>query len=145
MRALFAVAGRWLADERGDAAIIEILLWLPVAIVLLSTISVALRQDATASIAQDAAEAAARAARIGVSAPDGQRRAEQSLAASFAGQPGRCDGQVDTAGWDAGTVEVTVTCDADFAGLASVTPGRYRVTRTWTETIDAARRLRTGS
>lgn len=136
---------RWLADERGDAAIVEILLWLPVAIVLLGTIAVALRQNATGSIAQDAAEAAARAARNGVSAVDGQHRAEQSLADSFAGQPNPCQGQVDVSHWEAGTVEVTVSCTTDFTGLDYVTPGHHQVTRTWTETVDAARRLRTGS
>ena len=40
-----------------------------------------------------------------------------------------------------GTVEVVVSCETDFGGLAYVTPGNHRVTRAWTETVDAARTL----
>ena len=125
-------------------AIIELLLWLPVVVVLLGTMGVALRQNATAGVAQDAAEAAARAARMAVTAGEGAALAEVSLGRSFAGRPERCSGQVDASGWDAGTVEVTVTCETDFGGLAHVTPGRHQVTRSWTETVDAARIARTG-
>lgn len=124
-------------------AVIETLLWLPVVVVLLGTMGVALRQHATASIAQDAAEAAARAARSGAAASDGRQRAEQSLAGSIAGRARRCAGTVDTSRWDAGVVEVSVTCETDFDGLAYVTPGPHSVTRSWTETVDAARIART--
>lgn len=130
-------------EERGDVAIIETLLWLPVVVVLLGTMGVALRQHATASIAQDAAEAAARAARSAATATDGRQRGELSLTGSLAGRAERCAGTVDTSRWDIGVVEVTVTCETDFGGLAYVTPGPHWVTRSWTETVDAARIART--
>lgn len=130
--------------ERGEAGIVEMLLWVPVVVVLLGTMGVALRQNTTAGVAQDAAEAAARQARSAISPSEGQRLAESSLAESFASHGDGCAGSVDISGWDTGTVTVTVTCDADFAGLSYVAPGPYRVTRTWTETIDPARIARTG-
>jgi len=134
---------RLLHEERGDVAVIETLLWLPVVVVLLGTMGVALRQHATASIAQDAAEAAARAARSGATAADGRQRGEQSLAGSLADRAERCAGTVDTSRWDSGVVAVIVTCETDFGGLAYVTPGPHRVTWSWTETVDAARIART--
>ena len=144
LRSLGRVLGRLLADERGDAGVIEMLLWLPVAAVLLGTMGVALRQNATAGLAQDAAEAAAHQASIGVNPDDGRSLGEASLARSFADQPGTCSGAVDTSGWSAGTVTATVTCAADFGGLSYVGPGPFEVTRTWTETVDAARIVRVG-
>jgi len=135
---------RSLADERGDAGVIEMLLWFPVAAVLLGTMGVALRQNATAGLAHDAAEAAAHQASTGTDAIAGQTLAEASLTRSFTDQPGSCTGVVDTSAWAAGTVTVTVTCTADFAGLGYVGPGPFKVTRTWTEVVDAARITRVG-
>lgn len=137
-------ASRRPAGERGEAGILEMLLWVPVVVLLLGTMGVALRQNTTAGVAQDAAEAAARHARAGTSPADGRRLAETSLAASFDAHTGECTGTIDTSGWDTGTITVTVTCETDFAGLSYVAPGPYRVTRTWTETIDPARIARTG-
>ena len=124
-------------------AVIETLLWLPVVVVLLGTMGVILRQHATGSVAQAAAEAAARAARSGVTAADGRQRGERSLVGSFVGRAEGCAGTVDTSRWDSGVVAVIVTCETDFGGLAYVAPGPHRVTRSWTETVDAARIART--
>jgi hypothetical protein len=133
---------RLLADERGETGIIEMLMWLPVIVILLGTMGVALRQNTTAGIAQDAAEAAARQARSGVDPGDGRRLAEASLARSF--DSGACTGTIDTSRWDAGMATISVTCTTEFTGLSYVSPGPYEVTRTWTETVDAARIARTG-
>ena len=115
---------RSLADERGDAGVIEMLLWFPVAAVLLGTMGVALRQNATAGLAHDAAEAAAHQASIGVNPDDGRALGEASLARSFADQPGTCSGAVDTSGWSAGTVtarkmfgEYGIYCDGKIVAL----------------------------
>ena len=137
--ALFERVGRSWSDERGEVGVVEMLMWLPVVVVLLGTMGIALRQNTTAGLTQDAAEAAARQARTGTGPSEGVQLAEASLAQSFTRHPGTCTGTVDTTGWADGTVSVTITCDTDFTGLSYLNPGTYRVTRTWTETIDAAR------
>jgi Flp pilus assembly protein TadG len=133
-----------LSEERGDASIIATLMWVPVIVVLLGLVGTALRYNTTASVTQDAAEAAARAARIAQNPGEGSRLAQQSLDASLASFAGSCSSRINTRNWNNGTVTVQVTCTTNLAGLEFVRPARKTVTRSWTETIDNARITRTG-
>jgi Flp pilus assembly protein TadG len=140
------LAALWhrLGDERGDVAIIEVLLWIPIVVLLLGLLAVALRQSSTEALAQDAAEAAARAASRASDPETGERMAHQSLDATLAGHPGACDAVVDTSTWNNGQVHVEVTCATNLGSLERLTSGDHTVTRAWTETVDNARIARTG-
>jgi Flp pilus assembly protein TadG len=136
--------GRRLADDRGDVAVIETLLWIPLVVALLTLMAGALRQHTTAAIAQDAAQSAARAAARAADSDSGRRAATESLESTLADHPGTCDATVDTTTWNTGTATVSVTCTTSFAGLDHLTFGPHHVTRTWAETVDNARIARTG-
>jgi Flp pilus assembly protein TadG len=144
VRARLRVIGRCLADDRGDVTIIETLLWLPVMVALLGLMATALRHHATAAVAQDAAESAARAAARASDADTGRRDAQASLDQTFADHPDTCDAAIDTTTWNVGEVTVTVTCTTNLTGLDHFTPGDHQVTRSWTEPVDNARIARTG-
>ncbi len=132
------------ADDAGDTSIIATIMWVPVALFLLGLVATGLRYNTTASVTQDAVEAAARAARIAETPSDGARLAQQSLDTSLADFPGDCTSEINTSNWDGGSVTVQLSCTTNLMGLEFASPASRTVTRSWTETIDNARIASTG-
>lgn len=132
------------ADDAGDTSIIATLMWVPVVALLMGLVATGLRYNTTASVTQDAAEAAARAARYAETPGEGARLAQQSLDTTLADFEGSCTSQIDTSNWDGGSVTVQLSCQTNLTGLEFAGPANKTVTRTWTETVDNARIARTG-
>ncbi len=127
--------------ERGDANI-EFVIWGSALVLTILLGLYAFRLAAARGEIQDSAQAGARAASLARTPTEAASVGRDIALGSLpVGDPSctTATANVDTSQWDAGWVQVTVTCTVDFAGLNPIAVGNQTIDYTWIEPVDQAR------